>query len=93
MSHPSDAEAWKSLDRSHPSFAVETRNVRYGICTDGFTPFGQSRKQYACWHIIVTPYNLPHGMCMKSPYMFLTIVIPGLKNPKKTQCVLATSCR
>ncbi|GJY60354.1 uncharacterized protein Tco_0461011 [Tanacetum coccineum] len=83
MFHPSDAEAWKHFDRIHPPFALEKRNVRLGLCTDGFQPFGQSGKQYSCWPIIVTPYNLPPWMCMKDPYMFLTIIIPGPKNPKQ----------
>nr|GEX81461.1 hypothetical protein [Tanacetum cinerariifolium] len=28
LSHPSDGEAWKYFDRTHPSFAAEPRNVR-----------------------------------------------------------------
>ncbi|GJZ78223.1 hypothetical protein Tco_0642895 [Tanacetum coccineum] len=83
MSHPSDDEAWKYFDQTCPPFAEETRNVRLGLCTYGFQPFGQLGKQYSCWPVIVTPYNLPPWMCMKDPYMFLTIIIPGLKNPKQ----------
>ncbi|XP_050238240.2 uncharacterized protein LOC126687726 [Mercurialis annua] len=31
-----------------------------------------------CFHnFIVTPYNLPPGMCMKDEFMFLTILVPG----------------
>ena len=30
----------------------------------------------------VPPYNLPPEMCMTTPFMFLTCVIPGPKNPK-----------
>ena len=42
MCHPSDSEAWKHFSRVHPSYASESRNVRLGLCTDGFQPFGQS---------------------------------------------------
>ena len=63
--HPSDAGAWKAFDNSHPSFSAESRNVRLGLCTDGFAPFGHSGKQYSCWPVIVTPYNLPPWMCMR----------------------------
>ena len=28
----------------------------------------------------MTPYNLPLGLYMKNPYMFLTLIIPSLKN-------------
>ena len=34
------------------------------------------------WPIVVTPYNLPPDMCMTTPYMFLSCIIPGPKNPK-----------
>nr|GEV83499.1 hypothetical protein [Tanacetum cinerariifolium] len=83
MSHMSDAEAWKHFDQTYPLFAEETRNVRLGLCADELQPFGQSGKQYSCCPVIVTPYNLPIWMCMKDPYMFLTIIVPGPKNPKQ----------
>ncbi|KAL0313342.1 UNVERIFIED_CONTAM: hypothetical protein Sradi_5733500 [Sesamum radiatum] len=41
MCHPSDAEAWRHFDKSYPDFAVEPRNVRLALCTDGFAPHGQ----------------------------------------------------
>ncbi|XP_021742719.1 uncharacterized protein LOC110708800 [Chenopodium quinoa] len=38
MAHPSDSEAWKHLDSCFPEFSSEPRNVRLGLCTDGFAP-------------------------------------------------------
>ncbi|OMO95192.1 Transposon, En/Spm-like protein [Corchorus capsularis] len=83
MSHPSDGEAWKHFDRTYPDFASDPRNIRLGLCADGFAPHGQFGKTYSCWPVIVTPYNLPPSMCMKSPYMFLSLICPGPTNPKK----------
>ena len=83
MRHCSDSEEWKKFDKAHPSFSSEIRNVRLGLSTDGFQPFGQSGKQYSSWPVIVTPYNLPPWMCLKEPYMFLSILVPGPKNPKQ----------
>ena len=82
MCHPRDGEAWKHFDNTYPDFASESRNVRLGLCTDGFSPFGMSGKQYSCWPVIVTPYNLPPWMCMKKSVLFLTLLVPGPKNPK-----------
>ncbi|KAL0373222.1 UNVERIFIED_CONTAM: hypothetical protein Scaly_1003800 [Sesamum calycinum] len=76
MCHPSDAKALRHFDRRHPDFAAEPRNVRLGLCTDGFAPHGQYGRTYSCWPVKLTPYNLPPGMCMSSEYMFLTMVIP-----------------
>ncbi|CAK8564730.1 unnamed protein product [Lathyrus sativus] len=79
MRHPSDGEAWKHFDRVHSDFAAEPRNVRLGLCSDGFTPYVKaSAIVYSCWPVIVTPYNLPPEMCMTKPYMFLTCLIPGI---------------
>ncbi|KAL0427387.1 UNVERIFIED_CONTAM: hypothetical protein Slati_2913500 [Sesamum latifolium] len=83
LCHSSDAEAWRHFDRTHPDFAAEPLNVRLGLCTDGFAPHGQYGHTYSCSPIILTPYNLPLGMCMSSKYMFLTMVIPGRSNPKR----------
>ena len=40
MVHPSDAEAWLTFNDIHPDFAMKTRNVWLGLCTNGFNPFG-----------------------------------------------------
>ena len=82
LCHPSDGDAWKHFDQTYPNFAAEPRNVILGLCTDGFTPFSQSTAPYSCWPVIVTPYNLPPELCMTTPYMFLTLIIPGPHNPK-----------
>ncbi|XP_047320563.1 uncharacterized protein LOC124924590 [Impatiens glandulifera] len=83
MCHPSNGEALKRFDHHYPIFALEQRNVRLGLCSDGFAPFGQFGKSYSCWPVILTPYNLPPGMCMKSPYMFISLIIPGPKSPQR----------
>ncbi|XP_049394089.1 uncharacterized protein LOC125858374 [Solanum stenotomum] len=83
MSHPSDGEAWKKFDQCHPNFASEPRNIRLGLAADGFSPYGNMAHPYSCWPVIITPYNLPPEMCMTSPYMFLSLLIPGPKSPGK----------
>lgn len=81
--HPSDGEAWKHFDAKYPDYAAECRNVRLGICSDGFNPYGPGAKAYSCWPVIVTPYNLPPWLCMNDPYMFCTLFIPGPHSPGK----------
>ncbi|WVZ21047.1 hypothetical protein V8G54_008369 [Vigna mungo] len=83
LRHPCDGEAWKHFDRVYPDFGIEPRNVRLGLCSDGFNPYVQaSNIPYSCWPVIVTPYNLPPEICMSKPYMFLTCLIPEPFNPK-----------
>ena len=48
MSHPCDGEAWKTLDECHPSFVANPHNVRLGLSSNGFTPYGQFVHPYSC---------------------------------------------
>ena len=84
INHPSDAKAWKHLNSVHKDFASNTRNVYLGLCTDGFSPFGMSGRQYSLWPVILTPYNLPPEMCMEREFLFMSILIPGPKHPKRS---------
>jgi len=81
MNHPSDAAEWRYFQGLHPEFAEEPRNVYLGLCTDGFNPFGMSRN-HSLWPVILTPYNLPPGMCMNTEYLFLTILNSGPNHPR-----------
>ena len=54
MCHPSDGEAWKHFDRMHPEFSQDPSNVKLGLCSYGFSPFGQFGKTCPC-PIILTP--------------------------------------
>ncbi|XP_073221455.1 uncharacterized protein [Cicer arietinum] len=84
LHHPSDGKAWKYFDDVYPDFASDPRNVRLGLCSDGFIPYIQvSASLYSCWPIILTPYNLPPERCITKPYLFLTCLIPGPSNPKQ----------
>ncbi len=38
--HVPDSKAWKHIDNTWPDFAIEPRNVRLGLATDGVNPFG-----------------------------------------------------
>jgi len=81
MVHPSDGETWKRFNSMHPHFSAESRNVRFGLRTDGFNPFGSFAAPYSYWPVILTVYNLPPGMRMRSEFMFLSTVIPGPSSP------------
>jgi len=81
MVHLSDGEAWKHFNSVHPHFSAESRNVRLGLCTDGFNPFGSFAALYSCWPVILTVYNLPPGMCMRPEFIFLSMIIPGPSSP------------
>ncbi|WZZ75342.1 hypothetical protein YC2023_086712 [Brassica napus] len=82
--HPSDAKAWKHFQSKYPDFAYERRNIYLGLCTDGFSPFGKSGRQYSLWPVILTPYNLPPNLCLRREFLFFSILVPGPEHPKRS---------
>nr|XP_016477883.1 PREDICTED: uncharacterized protein LOC107799304 [Nicotiana tabacum] len=81
LRHPSDSVAWKSFDARHPTFSAELRNVRLGLASDGFQPYGNMSSNHSIWPVVLATYNLPPWDCMKNPYFMMTLLIPGPKYP------------
>ncbi|XP_038699646.1 uncharacterized protein LOC119996939 [Tripterygium wilfordii] len=81
LRHPADSKEWKDFDDKHPSFAIESRNVRLGLASDGFNPFGTMSISHSTWPVVMIPYNLPPWLCMKHSYWMLCLLIPGPKSP------------
>ena len=55
--------------------------MRLGLATDGFNPFGNMSTSYSMWPVVLMPYNLPPWMCMKEPFMMMSLLIPGPNSP------------
>ena len=83
MRHPADGEAWKHFDNEYHWFAKDARNIRLGIATDGFNPFGNMSSSYSMWPVFVIPYNFPPWMCMDQSNFMMSLLIPGKKSPGK----------
>lgn len=81
LRHPADTQAWKELDKNFPWFGQDPRNVRLGLASDGFNPFGAMNISYSTWPVILMPYNLPPWLCMKQPFCILSMLIEGPKSP------------
>ncbi|KAK6791483.1 hypothetical protein RDI58_010564 [Solanum bulbocastanum] len=81
LRHPRDGEAWKKFDTTFPEFSSDPRNVRLGLASDGFNPFGTMSTSHSIWPVILVPYNLPPWLCMKQPNFILSMIIPGPRAP------------
>jgi hypothetical protein len=81
MRHPANSEAWKHVDEMYKEFAIDPRNVRLGLASDGFNPFGMLNVTYTTWPVILIPYNLPPWLCLKQPFWMMSMLIPGPKSP------------
>ncbi|XP_066384653.1 uncharacterized protein [Miscanthus floridulus] len=80
MRHPTDSKAWKHVDNKYGWFAKEARNIRLGLASDGFNPFGMQNVTYTTWPVILIPYNLPPWLFEKQPYWIMSMLIPSPKS-------------
>lgn len=81
MRHPANSKEWKDFDGNFSSFALDARNIQLGLASDGFNPFGNMSSSYSIWTVVLVIYNLPPWMCMKDPYMVMSMIILGPKAP------------
>ncbi|KAK6804299.1 hypothetical protein RDI58_002083 [Solanum bulbocastanum] len=64
MRHLADSMALKSFDELHPSFAVEPRNVRFRLASDGFQPFRNSKTSHSIW-LVAQLHKQDYSQIMK----------------------------
>ena len=79
MSHPSHGSDWKSFNQKHKKFVADPRNIRLGLASDGFNPFGHQSATYSMWPVLVIP---PNVYTKESNYM-MALLILGPKSPRK----------
>ncbi|KAK3185079.1 hypothetical protein Dsin_032365 [Dipteronia sinensis] len=60
----------------------DTHNVRLGLASDGFNPFGTMSISHSTWLVVLMIYNLPHWMCMKQLNFIMSLLIPGSNAPR-----------
>jgi hypothetical protein len=83
LSHPADGEAWKEFNKSWPKFVEDARNLRLGLATNGFNPFGNMNNSYSMWPVFVVPYNMPPWVCMEESNFMMALLIPRPSSPSK----------
>ncbi|KAK1427928.1 hypothetical protein QVD17_16680 [Tagetes erecta] len=64
-------------------FAKDPRNVRLGLASDGFNPFGAMSLSYSMWPVVLIPYNMPPWKSMVDSSFMLALLIPGRDSPGK----------
>ena len=70
------------MDTQFPWFSQDPGNVRLGLSTDGFNPFGTMSISYM-WPVVLVPYNMPPWRYMKEMFFNLSLLIPGPQAPGK----------
>jgi hypothetical protein len=64
-------------------FAKDSSNLRLGLATDGFNPFGNMNNSYIMWPVFVVPYNMPPSVCMEESNFMMVLLIPRPSYPSK----------
>jgi hypothetical protein len=78
--HPANSRAWKHVDEKYKDqFALDRRNVRLGLASDDFNPFGMLNVTYTTWPVILIPYNLPPWWCLKQSYWMMSMLCLNLQ--------------
>ncbi|XP_022002359.1 uncharacterized protein LOC110899776 [Helianthus annuus] len=81
LRHVADSPQWRNIDNMFPEFGNETRNIRFGLSSDGFNPFGNMSSRHSTWPVLLCIYNLPPWLCMKRKYIMMSLLIQGPKQP------------
>ncbi|XP_052724058.1 uncharacterized protein LOC128193906 [Vigna angularis] len=82
LRHPADAMQWKNFDSMFPNFCEDSRNIRFGLATDGMNPYGNLSSKHSSWPVMLVIYNLPPWLCMKRKYVMLSLMISGPRQPR-----------
>jgi hypothetical protein len=77
LHHPVDGIQWRNFDRMHKDFAVEVRNIRFGLSTYEMNPFGEADNSHSTWSISLCIYNLPSWLYMKRKFKMMPLLISG----------------
>ena len=72
---------WRKIDRTYTDFALDARNIRFGLSTNGMDSFGEMSSGHSTWPVTLCIYNLPPWLCMKRKFITMPILIPGPKQP------------
>jgi hypothetical protein len=81
LRHPADSSQWRKIDRTYENFALNARNIRFALSTDGMNPFGEMSSRHT-WPMTLCMYNLPSWLCMKRKFIMMPVLIQGPKQPR-----------
>ncbi|KAL3699461.1 hypothetical protein R1sor_017483 [Riccia sorocarpa] len=82
--HPSDSLAWKHFEQLYPHFALEPRNLHFGLALDGVNPFSDKSTTWSTWPVLLINYNLPPWLATKKFFLHMALLIPGKESVRSS---------
>jgi hypothetical protein len=77
LHHLANGIQWRNFNRKHKDFAVEVRNIRFWLSTDGMNPFWETSNSHSTWPVTLYIYNQPSWLCMKHKFIMMPLLISG----------------
>lgn len=59
LRHPTNGLQWQNIDRTFEDFGEDTRNIGFGLSTDGMNPLGEISSGHNTWPITMYIYSFP----------------------------------
>ena len=75
LRHSADGSQWRKTDRTYTDFALDVRNIRFGLSMDGMNPFGEMSSGHSTWPVTLCMYNLPPWLCMKQKFIMMPVLM------------------
>lgn len=66
------------IEETWPEFARDPRHVRFGLATDGISPYSIKSSTYSTWPVALMNYNIPPWLATKKGFVILALIIPGI---------------
>jgi hypothetical protein len=81
--HPLNVTQVRNIDSQNHEFAIEPRNIRIAMSTDGMNSF-MNNSTHSTWIIVLMILNLSPWLCNKQKYIMLSGLILGHNNLRMT---------
>jgi len=81
LRHPADGSQWRKIDKTCKDFALDARNIRFALSTDGMNPFSEMSSKHSTCPVTLCMYNLPPWLCLKWKFIVMPVLISGPKQP------------
>ncbi|KAL3681546.1 hypothetical protein R1sor_024502 [Riccia sorocarpa] len=75
--HTADSKQWKAIDKKWPEFAMDARNVRFGLALDGVNPFFDKSTVWSSWPVLLFNDNLPPWLVSKKFFIHMSLLVSG----------------
>ncbi|KAL3687105.1 hypothetical protein R1sor_013414 [Riccia sorocarpa] len=66
-----DSPAVQHVEQTWPEFRRDPRHLRFGLASDGVSPYGVKSSSHSTWPVVLTNYNVPPCLASKQEMIFI----------------------